>query len=253
MSYYIPKFREWELDRILDVLFLARYHEDYMVVYMDGDLGAYGDSKSIAGSIAGKDDFDERIYYEGKFRPDMVVIDKQGRVYIVEAKIKAMTGKGKCNDLVVQTLVYANHILSPKIGKTIYTPYEFVKTLWKAHWYVKYREDGKFLPLEIAYKEYFGLERKLKEDKINKEAPHVLFLLPSANLEILMEACKAVKKYKRFSKFKEYAESSSTKKGRKRLDELKKNWRLFQDTKFYMIPVDKSNLMATLGNPFSLV
>ncbi|MCK4307223.1 hypothetical protein KAW50_03235 [candidate division WOR-3 bacterium] len=51
--YLIPKFREWGLDRILDVLFLARYHKDYMVVYMDGDLGAYGNSKSIAKYVNG--------------------------------------------------------------------------------------------------------------------------------------------------------------------------------------------------------
>jgi hypothetical protein len=239
------KIQEEHLDSVLKVLFLARYADEFMIIYVDGDLGRFGDSELMRG----KPYYDKRLKWEESFCPDAIALSRDGRVFIVEAKVRRVTGQ-KCYDLVVQTLDYASRILSPTIGGYEFEPLEFVRALWTAHhgtaiqWVWPMRP---FVPLEKAYVQYFNRKTGLVRRKIADESPGVLFLLPEAHLGTLVNVCNKVREHQEFESFSRYVKSRLSDDGRKRLPRLEANWPVLRRAKFYSMSLDQRGLVSALG------
>lgn len=263
-------FRAWDLkeerlNATLDVLFLAHHHQDYMVIFEDGDLHRYVDHKlkpeqgvKIRSLVQGV------CFQPQKFRPDVVMLDTEGYPHIVETKIgSALLSRKQCFNLVVQTLVYASLIVSPRWNgaSVCATPYEVFDLLHKAHWFRHRRFEGACLSLKLAHKIHFNLPDALRENEFGSK-PSVIFLIEDASqrshdlhLERLCEACEIVHKLN-WSEFKDYALQHLPLNSpfRKRLSKEvgEQTWEVLRVTKFSFMPFYPSRLADVLGDSISI-
>lgn len=244
----LKKLTEWDLNRILDILFLSRYKNDYIVLFQDGDLHQYVDRR-LKPEKCVKTRKETGIPVDPqKFRPDMVLLDKRGQPYIVETKTDFISSESKCIDLVVQSIVYANVIFSLFWkGASTCDIYEFLDLLLKAHMFVLgYKVEH--IDLQEAHKLYFNLHRQLGKHEF-QNVPHVIFLLAKVNLPTLVKVCKLIKE-SNFIDFKQYVKDSRF---RKRVEDIQNNWESIQKMKFFIMPVYLPSLSVTIGERFDLI
>jgi len=176
-----------------------------------------------------------------KFRPDAVLLSRDGRPWVLEAKRGSVNSEADCEELVVQTLIYADIIISPRWNREKslnnnfqITTYDFLLDLYEAHWHLK-GSPGKFYSLEKKHQDYFNLQRKLEKKDFEK-IPYVLFLLEDVNRDRLKEACERVKQ-SNFDSYKNRAEEvlHENSRFRKRLGSIKNNWEMLQQIKFHLM------------------
>ena len=121
----MPRFTEWDLNAALHI-FLG-YHSEYMLVFQDSDLHIYADRYLIPMTMMrlGSKRKLTRKFAETRrgrhisvdpqqFRPDAVLVSHDGRPCVLEAKVGRINSKAECEALVVQVLVYADLLISPR-------------------------------------------------------------------------------------------------------------------------------------------
>jgi hypothetical protein len=237
------KLREEHLDRSLDVLFLARYSQDYLVIYGEGSLWRYAHDRSLMD----KPEYDKRIRYVEKFAPDAVALTRDGRVVVIEAKVRPVRAR-QCGDLVIQTLRYVNFLLSPNIGGTACDRYDFIEMLFKSYWFTSEgRWIDKSMTLGRLYMEYFGLKRGLNAARIRRGVPQALFIAPAVDVKTLLDACESVHDCKRFSDWKRWAKDATGKREAEKIGQLERNWQKLRRTEFHMMILDMPALAPLLG------
>jgi hypothetical protein len=248
------RFREWEMNEILDIIFLACYRDDFMVIFKDGDLHEYADERKKRMGVRTRRETGIPLSPQ-KFRPDGVLLDRQGRAYILETKLgSGLSSKASHTELVVQALVYASVFISPAWeGKPPWDAYPFLDVLHHAYWNANRRFAGSCPDLREEHRLHFGLPTPLQELQFER-VPYVIFLLEQFDEERLLDACNAAKQPE-FADFARYAESTLTKgsRFRKRLGKLKANWALLQQAKFILMDLNTSVLQSLASAPRELL
>jgi hypothetical protein len=252
----MPGFTEWDLDHALHIFFSR--HSQYMLVFQDSDLHNYTDrhlipmtmmklssrkrlTRQCAETLRGR-----HISVDPQqFRPDAVLVGKDGRPCVLEAKVGRVNAEAECSALVVQALVYADLLTSPRWkpatrcqNSPASTTYDLLEDLHEAHWFLKVPDEGIYRPLEVRHRRYFRLESGLNREDFEK-VPAVVFLLEGVNRARLEEACRRVKEMD-FPSYKEHAELVLRKRVpfRKHFALLQGSWAKLQQIDFRMMRLD---------------
>ena len=268
----MPRFTEWDLNAVLHV-FLGR-HKEFMLVFQDSDLHVYTDRYLIPIMVArssSKERFtrrsaktrrDRHISVDPQqFRPDAVLVTRDGRPCVLETKVGRVNSVAECEALVVQTLVYADLLLSPRWkpatrcqNSPASTTYDLLEDLHEAHWWLKVAFEGVYRPLEERHQRYFRLKSPVGRQRF-EQVPSVVFLLDGVNRRRLEEACRRVRKTD-YAIYREHAEQVLPKRCqfRKHLASLEGNWgRLQREVDFYMMPVNTRAFEKVVGGDLELL
>ena len=264
-------FTEWDLNAALHIFF--GHHKEYMLVFQDADLHNYTDRYLIPMTMAKlsrKRKLTRRFAETRRgrhisvdpqqFRPDAVLIGHDGRPCILETKVGQINSEAKCEALVVQALIYADLLISPRWKPTTRcqnspasTTYDLLEDLHEAHWYFKVPDEGVYRPLEEHHQRHFGLGSGLNSEDFEK-VPSVVFLLERVNRAQLERACNHVQAMN-FLSYKEHLELVLPKRAasRKHLDSLQENWMLLQQIDFCMMQLNMAKFAEVIaGNLESL-
>lgn len=248
MRYQSRKLTEWDLNETLDAIFMARYLDQYMLIFKDGDMHAFADHEKKRLKANNRQVLDGPLEPQS-FRPDAIALDKQGQSYILETKIgHRVSSAAEHTQLVVQTLVYSNLFISPAWpGKQPWGTYPFLNYLHKAYWHRHRRDFGEFIELKDEHCLHFRLPKPLLESDF-KTIPQVIFLLEHFSEERLRSACLAIRG-KDFAEFENYAlqQLPTNSRYKKRLGEMKNNWGKLREIEFHRMNVDFSLLKSILG------
>lgn len=265
MAFRTWNLKEERLNATLDVLFLARYHNEYMVIFEDGALHRYIDYKLKPEQGAKtRNEVKGVCFQPQKFRPDVVMLDKTGNSHIVETKIgSALLSEKDCFNLVVQTLIYTNLILSPIFNDQMVctSSYKVFDLLHHAHWFRHRRFEGECPSLDQAHQKHFHLSNALKEEAFGRQ-PSAIFLIENVSpashklhVSRISEACEVVHRLN-WSEFKKYAlkELPANSPFRERfVQEIhEQTWDVLRTTKFALMPFYPARLESVLGDHISL-
>ena len=267
----MPGFTEWDLNHALHI-FLGR-HRQYMLVFQDSDLHVYTDRHLIpmtAMRLSSRKRL-TRPFAETRrgrhisvdpqqFRPDAVLVSHDGRPCVLETKVGRINAMAECEALVLQALVYADLLITPRWkpatrcqNSPASTTYDLLEDLHEAHWFVKFLDEGMYRPLSERHRKYFGLKSGLKREDFEK-VPSVVFLLEGVNRERLKEACSRVKATD-FPSYKEHAESALRKRVRfrKHLASLQDNWTQLQQVGFWIMRLDTAKFTEVIESELELL
>jgi hypothetical protein len=266
------KTNEWAINDALHAFFM--HSREYMIISQDPELSIYMDriltpmtELKLGRKIVGT----ARLLTEtrrstkvsvnpSKFRPDAILLNRDGRTNILETKISKVNSVSECNELVIQTLVYANMVISPRWESSINyksaaenMTYDLVEDLHEAHWSLKVHWESKYCSVRERHRKYFGLENQLTEQDFNK-IPRVIFLVGRINQNRLVEACDQVKQLK-FLDYKEYATSVLRKssKYQNRIDILEDNWEKLQKISFSMMKLNITKFIEVIDDELASV
>lgn len=240
---------EWILNETLLALF--KTSRDFFPLHQDPELQLYvgrvlmplaqlkyGQRNVSGASLETQRGTKISIFYK-KFKTDAVVITKNGQAHIVETKIVNVNSVTSCNNLVLQVLVYADLLISPRWyrssipadGKPL-TTYDLLADLHEAHWHLRVYGEAKYRGVEYWHQKFFNLEEPLSKEDFC-QLPGILFVLPDFNHENLTEACHRVKNMT-FSEFKAYISETPTRNSSffRRIDYLESNWPKLQQLNF---------------------
>ena len=239
---------EWNINHIMDIVFMARHHDSFMMIFKDSDLHRYADK--LKGDKEVKTRRETGVPLDPQaFRPDALLVDREGQSFILETKIgPGLSSQAQHMELVVQTLVYANVFLSPSWpGATPWRTYPFLDYLYHSYWYVNRPYDGPCPGLREVHKAHFGLSTCLEEREF-KKIPHVLFLLEQFNQQRLKDSCTTVREQD-FDVFRECVGGvlPRSSRFRKHLEGLRTNWSLLRETRFFTMAVDPSALKSLVS------
>jgi len=264
----MQEFTEWDLNAALHIFF--GHHKEYMLVFQDADLHNYTDRFLIPMTMAKSSSKRKlaRQFAETRrgrhisvdpqqFRPDAVLISRDGRPCVLETKVDQINSAAACEALVVQVLIYADLLISPRWKPTarcqnspVSTTYDLLEDLHEAHWCLKITDEGVYRPLEERHRRYFGLGSGLNRGDFEK-VPSIVFLLERVNHKRLEEACGRVRKMN-FLSYKEHAELVLRKGvgSRLHLASLQDNWEQLQQIDFWMMQLNMAKFAEVIeGNP----
>jgi hypothetical protein len=261
----MPGINEWDVNFALHPLF--KHSQDFMLVFQDSELHRYLDRHLrivTALRSPSKRPVDRRAaltsrgthvcVYPQEFRPDGVLLDRSGRPYLLETKLGPLRPTSKCVALIVQTLVYADLLLTPrwKKGKPnqnakAATTTDLLADLHEAHWFSK-GDEGVYRSLEICHRRYFGLSKSLQPADFN-QVPGVIFLLEDQDCTRLKQLCGQIKAMD-FSAFIQYAETALPKNAahRRHLGSLRANWATLRQLTFAVMKLDLSKFTTAIDH-----
>ena len=254
---------EWNVNHALHTLFV--HNPDYMLIFQDPDLHIYVDRHLIpltqANSprkISRKAALTRRDRFIGvdpqQLRPDALLLTRNGKPQVVETKLGKINARSECLALIVQTLLYADLIISPRwlsLGRCDNNPpsttYDLLEDLHEAHWFMKVADEGIYQPIEKRHQKHFRLPKTLNKRDWEK-IPDVILLLEDVNRERVQETRSRVRDSS-FEDFKEYAEGSlrGASTFKKRLKHLKGNWDKLRQVDFYLMTLDTSKFQSVIG------
>jgi hypothetical protein len=266
-SRAVQKTNEWAINDALHAFFM--HDKGYMLISQDQDLSIYMDrilvpiaelklGRKIVGNnkLLAKTRRGTKVSVNPyKFRPDAILLNRDGRVNILETKISNINAVSECDELVIQTLVYANLVISPRWesganhkNEIMNITYDLVEDLHEAHWTLKVYWEGIYRSVEERHRKYFGLENQLKQQDFNK-IPAVIFLVGKINQDRLVAACDRIKQLK-FPEYKEYAMLSLQKrpKFQKRLQTLGDNWDKLQKISFSIMRLNVAKFIEVIDS-----
>ena len=274
---FTPKdFQEWHFNEILYALFAIKDKNKYMLVFQEHDLGNYldvgryrtsKDPKKRQEATATITHITRNIEnFCQSFRPDAILIRKDGTPYVLEVKLKQRSTStiAGCNELVLQSMIYSNILLSPayyhRDKKNPIPPYDntrnFLNHLGTAHWFSR-SYDEKILDNKkvdtIEEKARFIFQKNNFQIKDNTCG--VIFAVSNPKQELLpmlIRACQVA----RSKSFEEYCGKVTFNKNCrfvKRVGELKHNWQKLQSISFHFLPINLDALQQTLGEPLDLL
>lgn len=274
MAYSPYKFTEWHFNALLAPFFTLRSEklsnerqyrgwQDYMLISLDWDLYKYFDLKykPTARDMRVRKEMIEKFdlqavnikEFGSSFLPDAVLLDQSGKPFIFEVK-KELSGEKACNDIVLQTMIYANIIIEPSFhGRRLFNTYEFLDLLYRAHWF-RQEYDGGYTDLKKKHAEYFGYTTV---KRISEKKPGIIFALVNPRKHILLrleKACKMVRELK-YNEYKVMSGKihSANCQFRKRIDEIKKNWNNLKKIEFSIFPINLSVLESTIEERYLLL
>jgi len=185
------------------------------------------------------------------------LISRDGQPCVLETKVDQINSAAACEALVVQALIYADLLISPRWKPTTRcqnspasTTYDLLEDLHEAHWYFKVPDEGVYRPLEEHHQRHFGLGSGLNREDFEK-VPSIVFLLETVNHRRLEEACDRVATMN-FLSYKEHAELV-LRKGvgfRTHLASLQDNWEQLRQIDFWMMQLNMAKFAEVIeGNP----
>jgi hypothetical protein len=259
----MQRFTEWDINYALHVFF--SHNREYMLIFQDADLHVYTDrhlipmtalrpgnkklTRPLAKTLRGR-----YISVDPQqFRPDAVLLSRDGQPHVLETKVGRVNTEAECATLVVQTLVYADLVISPRWKPETRcqnipasTTYDLLEDLHEAHWFLKVLDEGQYRPVEERHQRHFGLRDALSKEEFERP-PAVVFLLERMNRDRLEAACKRVKDMD-FQAYREHAESVLWKgvAFRKHLPSLERNWAQLQQIRFALMRVDTSKFTTVI-------
>ena len=268
----MSRFTEWDVDDALHILF--GHNSQFMLVFQDPDLHVYTDRHLIPMTMMKRGSTKKltRRFAETlrgrhisvnpqQFRPDAVLVDRVACPYVLEAKLGRINSEADCAALVVQALVYADLIISPRWKPRLPAPntlpsttYDLLEDLHEAHWFLKVLDEGRYRPLEERHQHHFRLDARLNSTAFDK-TPDVLFLLEKFNDVRLAQACKRVQELD-FEEYRRYAESVLPQRlaFRKHLASLGSNWLRLRKMLFSSMQLDVAKLQGVIEHkPVSVI
>lgn len=254
------KINEWTINDALHAFFMD--DSEYMLIFQDPELSIYLDrilvprtEAQLGRKLVGKNKQLAETRRETsvsinpiKFRPDASLLDRRGRVNILETKISKVSTAAECDELVIQALAYAKWVISPGwVTGTTPTTYDVVEDLHEAHWSLKVHWEGIYRRIEERHRKYFGLQTPLDPQDFCK-IPTVIFLGEKLNQDGLVEACKRIKQLS-FPDYKEYGiDQKRSSRFQQRLATLEDSWDKLQSISFSMMRLNVAKFIEVIDS-----